>query len=310
MKISRFGGVLAGVLLFAGTSQAADLENELRTLREDVMVLQRQVYRGTEKENKAASAENAGVQQKIGEYDEAIRKINGRLDELEYKVKQSNDKVDKLNRDIEIRMKILEGRPVPANLSAPAPTLPTTYDAKVANTAARTVVGDKIHGGDLAPIDGGPQPIVPENIAEPPADKTPPAPTNTINANKPEDMYSNAMQAYNSGFYDEAELAFGDILQQFPKHNLAGNAQYWLGEVYTKQGNLNKAKAAFKDGYEKYKNGNKAADSLYRLGVTLENQKDKQKACIVFMSFADEFPKANADLSKKVKAEAQKLGCK
>ncbi len=310
MKISCFSGVVVGILLLTGTANAADLERELQNLREDVMVLQRQVYRGTEKENKATSAENAGVQVKIGEYDEAIRKINGRLDELEYKVKQSNDKVDKLNRDIEIRMKILEGRPIPANLSAPAPTLPTTYDAKVANKASRAVVGDKIHGDDLAPIDGAPQPIVPDNIAEPSAGTPPPPPANTINANKPEDMYSNAMQAYNSGFYDEAELAFGDILQQFPKHNLAGNAQYWLGEVYVKQGNLNKAKIAFKDGYEKYKNGNKAPDSLYRLGVTLENLKDKQKACIVFMSFAETFPKANADLTKKVQAEAKKLGCK
>ena len=310
MKISCFSGVVVGVLLLTGTANAADLERELQNLREDVMVLQRQVYRGTEKENKATSAENAGVQVKIGEYDEAIRKINGRLDELEYKVKQSNDKVDKLNRDIEIRMKILEGRPIPANLSAPAPTLPTTYDAKVANKASRAVVGDKIHGDDLAPIDGAPQPIVPDNIAEPSAGTPPPPPANTINANKPEDMYSNAMQAYNSGFHDEAELAFGDILQQFPKHNLAGNSQYWLGEVYVKQGNLNKAKIAFKDGYEKYKNGNKAPDSLYRLGVTLENLKDKQKACIVFMSFAETFPKANADLTKKVQAEAKKLGCK
>ena len=131
-----------------------------------------------------------------------------------------------------------------------------------------------------------------------------------VNGNKPEDMYAAAMQAYNNGLYDEAELGFEDIIKQFPSHGLAGNAQYWLGEVYTKQGNLNKATAAFKKGYEKYKNGNKGADSLYRLGVTLANQKNTKGACVVFMSFAGEFPKANADLSKKVKAEAQKLGCK
>lgn len=131
-----------------------------------------------------------------------------------------------------------------------------------------------------------------------------------INANKPEDMYANAMQAYNNGLYDEAELAFADIVKQFPQHALAGNAQYWLGEVYVKQGNLNKAKTAFKDGYEKYKSGNKAPDSLYRLGVTLANMQDKQRACIVFMSFGDEFPKANAGLSNKAKSEATKLGCK
>ena len=50
---------------------------------------------------------------------------------------------------------------------------------------------------------------------------------------------------------------YEDIIKQFPSHSLAGNAQYWLGEVYTRQGNLSKATAAFKKGYEKYKNGNK-----------------------------------------------------
>ena len=123
-------------------------------------------------------------------------------------------------------------------------------------------------------------------------------------------MYANAMQAYNNALYDEAELGFEDIIKQFPNHKLAGNAQYWLGEVYSKQGNSNKAVQAFKNGYEKYKNGNKGADSFYRLGVTLANQKNTKGACVVFMSFAGEFPNANADLSKKVKAETQKLGCK
>ncbi|MBR1601516.1 MAG: tetratricopeptide repeat protein [Alphaproteobacteria bacterium] len=131
-----------------------------------------------------------------------------------------------------------------------------------------------------------------------------------VNGNKPEDMYASAMQAYNNALYDEAELGFEDVIKQFPSHALAGNSQYWLGEVYTKQGNLNKAKQAFKSGYEKYKNGNKGAESLYRLGVTLANQKNTKGACVVFMSFAGEFPKATADLNKKVKTEAQKLGCK
>ena len=131
-----------------------------------------------------------------------------------------------------------------------------------------------------------------------------------INGNKPEDMYAAAMQAYNNALYDEAELGFEDIIKQFPQHGLASNAQYWLGEIYAKQGKKDKALAAFKAGYEKYKNGNKGADSLYRLGVMLANQNNTQGACTVFMSFAGEFPKANADLSQKVKSEVQKLGCK
>ena len=187
------------------------------------------------------------------------------------------EKLDKINRDMEIRFKILEGKPVPANLSAPAPSIPQTYDAPVANNGARVAVGDNISGDDLAPIDG--TQVAPAAVPTPQNEA--PAPTTNAASASAEDTYTAGMQAYNNGYYDEAEIAFNTIMQKFPQHNLAGNAQYWLGEVYVKQGNLNQAKVAFKNGYQNYHNGNKAADSLYRLGVTLENLQEQKNACIV-----------------------------
>ncbi|MBR1841457.1 MAG: tol-pal system protein YbgF [Alphaproteobacteria bacterium] len=292
-------------LCFGESAVAADWQTEIAKLREDVVVLQRQVYRGIESEEKAASSQNTETQVKIGEYGEDIRKINGRLDELEHAVKENNDKIDKINRDMEIRMKILEGRQVPASLSAPAPKLPTTYSAPVAKGAAAAVVGDKIQGDDLAPI-GGEQKNEEPHAAAPEVSESAP----TVNANNPDDLYNNAIQAYNRGFYDEAELGFEEVMKQFPSHTLAGNSQYWLGEVYSKQGKTFQAKTAFKKGYENYKNGNKAADSLYRLGMTFEGTGEKQKACVIFLSFGDEFPKANADLKTKVQNKIKSLGCK
>lgn len=295
---------LTGLFLsFTQATNAADWQQEINTLREDVKVLQRQVYRGIESSDKAASAANSDVQVKITNWEETVRQVNGRLDELDHKVKNLDEKLDKINRDMEIRFKILEGRPVPANLSAPAPTPVQTYSAPVAANGAKSAVGDQISGSDLAPLDGESNQ---QNTSEP----QDAAPVQTIKTTTAEGLYSSAMQAYNNGLYDEAELAFDDILKQFPQHNLAGNAQYWLGEVYTKQNNLNKAKIAFKNGYQNYHNGNKAADSLYRLGVTLENLKETQNACIVFSSFEAEFPQAGPELKNKAAAEAKKLGCK
>ena len=294
-----------GVCLINPAS-AADFHQELQQLREDVQILQRQVYRSNETARKADNAGSSEVQGKITEYDETIRSLNGRMDELENAIKQTDAKLDKINRDIEIRFKVLEGRQIPAELSAPAPKISKTYDAPVAQGAAASVVGDSIRGTDLAPIDGAePQELLPDSVV-PPAE----IPTGVVNANNPKEMYQNALHAYESGFLDEAELGFEDILKQFPQHNLASNAQYWLGEVYTRQGNLEKAKAAFKDGYEKYKNGNKAADSLFKLGYTFNKVGDKNRACIVYMSFGEEFPKAPAELTSKVKAEIKRLGCK
>ena len=58
------------------------------------------------------------------------------------------------------------------------------------------------------------------------------------------------------------------------------------------------------------KNGNKSADSLFKLGLTLKSLNENKKACIILSNFNAEFPKANKDLAKRVKAEAKALGCK
>ena len=279
---------------------AASLEQEVSALREDVTVLQRQMYR----ENTKTSPENSNIQGKISEYDEVIRKLNGRMDELEHQLKANDEKIEKYNRDMEIRLKILEGRPIPSNLAAPAPSLPTTYAAPVAKNAASSVAGDKIRGNDLAPLDGEPSQSVPV-IAVPVS-----AEGGVINANDPQIMYDRALQAYNSGLYDESELAFEDILKQFPQHALASNAQYWLGEIYLKQNNRDKAKIAFKNGFDNYKNGNKGADSLYRLATVFEMQNDMPKACLILMSFEDEYPSGHVEIRAKKKKKKLKLKCK
>lgn len=306
MKFKLYCGIALGCLLFGNNVQAADWEKELSILREDVKVLQRQVYREQDKIDRETSSANGEVQGKISEYGDDIRRINGRLDELEHQLKVNDEKIEKYNRDMEIRLKILEGRPIPDSLSAPAPKLPTTYSAPVAQGAAAVVAGDKISGNDLAPLDG--EPVIPQAAPQPLVGGL--NDSGIINANDPQVMYDNAMAAYNNGFIDEAGLAFADILTQFPQHPLASNAQYWIGEIHLKHNELNDAKVAFKEGYEKYKNGNKGADSFYRLGTTLARMDENSKACVVFLSFDDEFPKANADLKQKVAAEKQKLGCK
>ena len=162
MKLAAYF-LLCGSLLSAVPAYASsDMQKELEELREDLQVLQRQIYRGAGSSGESAKSDtvskeqaSAGnIQVKIGEYDEVIRKVNGRMDTLEYQLKQLDGKLDKINRDFEIRFKILEGRSVPANLSAPTPTVPTVYDAPVASGASKAVTGDGIHGDDLAPIAG------------------------------------------------------------------------------------------------------------------------------------------------------------
>lgn len=283
----------------------AGMESELANIREELQVLQRQMYRNNDNAEQQKSDATADIQKKLTAWEETMRQYNGRQDEIEHKMHQLEQKLDKLNRDIEIRFKILEGRPIPSNLTNSTVTIPQTYNAPVATGGAKAVVGDNIKTDELKPLQSESEKS--DEAAEP--EKTEVKAASTAQNIKADEMYAAAMQAYNGGYFDEAELAFERILKEAPKHKLAGNAQYWLGEVYVKQGHPQKAKVAFKNGYEKYKNGNKAADSLYRLGVILANLKETKNACIVFNSFDEEFPKAEADLKKKAANEAKRLGC-
>ena len=148
MKITILSALLACGII--GVAQAADWQQDVADLREDVDVLKRRVRAKFES---GVSAETNDLQVQSGKRGEAIRELNIRLDDLNHQIDEGAANFDKINRDIEIRIKMLEGKEIPANLSAPAPNIPTTFDAPVANEAARTVVGDEIQGDDLAPID-------------------------------------------------------------------------------------------------------------------------------------------------------------
>ena len=142
--------VVPVLTLSATVGFAADWQQEISDLREDVLVLKRRVKA---KYESGVSAETNDLQVQSGKRGEAIRELNIRLDDLDHQLEVSSNDFDKIRRDIEIRIKMLEGKPIPEQLSAPVANIPTTYEAPVATEAARAVVGDEIRGEDLAPID-------------------------------------------------------------------------------------------------------------------------------------------------------------
>lgn len=148
MKLSIMG--MLAVLLSISAAQAADWQQEVADLKEDVQVLKRRVK---SKFESGVSAETSDLQLQSGKRGESIRELNIRLDDLDHQLTQSSADFERISRDIEIRIKMIEGKEVPANLSAPAPSIPQTFEAPVANEASREVVGDEIQSGDLAPID-------------------------------------------------------------------------------------------------------------------------------------------------------------
>jgi tol-pal system protein YbgF len=154
---------------------------------------------------------------------------------------------------------------------------------------------------------GGPRPSGPATAAAPsPPPHTPAAPAAGGNADQ---LYNDAMKKLQDGDNAGAERAFKAFLQSNPRHALAGNAQYWLGESYYARKDYPNAMTAFAEGYKTYKASPKGPDNLLKLGVTLAAMGRKPDACAVFAKFSQDYPRATDLQKRRVDQERQKNGC-
>lgn len=149
---------------------------------------------------------------------------------------------------------------------------------------------------------GGPRPAAPQAAAAPP----PAVPAGAAGGDQ---MYNDAMKKLQDGDNAGAERGFKAFLQSHPRHALAGNAQYWLGESYYARKDYQNAMTAFAEGYKTYKASPKGPDNLLKLGITLAVMGRKADACQVFAKFSQDYPRATDLQKRRVDQERQKNGC-
>ncbi len=265
-------------VLPAHSQEMVGIQDQIDALKEELIVLNRKVYR--DQADSAVSVTSTGAAS-FGEYDEIIRSLNGKFEELEYKIKQMDERISAMNKDIDTRFNMIEGKPIAAASGSIADQ--KKFGASVANGAPKSIVGDTVTSGTLKDL-GRTQESV-------------------------DSLYKKGLEALKGNDLIAAEQHFQLILSDYASDKLAGNAQYWLGEVYYKDQNYAKAAVAFAKGYENYKDGNKGADSLYKLGLSMSQLGKKTEACTALKNVPTEFPKADSELLGKAKSQAAKLGC-
>ncbi|MCB1505878.1 MAG: tol-pal system protein YbgF [Hyphomicrobiaceae bacterium] len=133
----------------------------------------------------------------------------------------------------------------------------------------------------------------------------------------PAESNANTRQDYEAAYgyllrqdYGAAEAGFEDFLRAHPNDQLAGNAQYWLGETHFVRGNYKSAASAFLKGYQTYASGNKAPDSLLKLAMSLDRLGQKDAACSSFTELIGKFPDAPGHVKSKAETEKRRLGCR
>lgn len=125
----------------------------------------------------------------------------------------------------------------------------------------------------------------------------------------PKQLYETAYGYLLQRDYGAAEAAFDDFLRRNPNDPLAGNAQYWLGELLYVRGQYRAAANAFLKGYQSYAKSAKAPESLLKLAMSLQRLGQKEAACSSLGELATKFPNVAAHVKTTAQAERQRAGC-
>jgi tol-pal system protein YbgF len=109
--------------------------------------------------------------------------------------------------------------------------------------------------------------------------------------------------------YASAEASFDEFLKRFPNDQLAGNAQYWLGESFFVRGQFKAAANSFLKGYQAYSRSSKAPDSLLKLAMSLDRLGQRDAACSSYLELNVKFPNAPGNVKSRADNERRRLGC-
>jgi tol-pal system protein YbgF len=102
--------------------------------------------------------------------------------------------------------------------------------------------------------------------------------------------YDAAFQSLKELRYADAAQAFQDFVDTYPQSDLAGNAQYWLGESYYVTRNYEIALEAFETLLQDYPSSTKRGDGLLKIGFTHYELDQFDRARAALEQVQQEFP--------------------
>ncbi len=102
--------------------------------------------------------------------------------------------------------------------------------------------------------------------------------------------YLEAFDDYKNGRYEEARGKFQAFLKQFPDASLASGAQFWIGECYYMEGNIEKAILEYDKVIMNYPKGEMVPHALLKQGLSFLKIGDKTGAMMTLEKLSDDYP--------------------
>lgn len=116
---------------------------------------------------------------------------------------------------------------------------------------------------------------------------------NAANSAPPADvLYNNGLSDFNAGKNDLAAQEFAQFLQVYGNNDLAGNAQFYLGEIDYRRSNFQAAIQDYNKVLDQYPGGNKGAAAQLKKGFALLELGQKDAGVQELRSLISRYPKS------------------
>ena len=240
-------------------------------------LVQHLVEQSADSVNQMNATVNA-LQQKLNAQTEAS---SGKLDTVSGQVQSLNDSFDELKSRIAKLDKELQ------DVQAQLQSMQAQGAAPVAGGAQQPQQPGG-QPGAAAPADGSVQPTAPPQAAAPPL----------------QDSYQSALRDYNAARYDVASSEFTDVITYYPNDALAGNAQFYLGEIAYREQKYKDAIKAYNGVLENFSGSHKAPAAQLRKGLALLQLKQTESGVHELRSLIQRYPQTPEALQARSKLNA------
>jgi len=278
---------------------------QLEILQQDIKTLEKAVY---SKDVQSTGLSNDGDDiltkhlLKLSELEEQFKILTNNFEEINFKLDKLSNRITKVQTDNQMRFQDIEKtglNKVGSAASSEPKKLPGSSESQDLGSISDSDMAAAKQIQETQSIESVGT-VVTETASR--AEKILPD-------NSPEEQYKFAISFLKIGDYETAEFALREFIEVNPKHNLAGNAQYWYGETFRVRQLYQDAATAYLDGYQKYPKSSKAPINLLKLGVMLVQIGEKEQGCSMILGVKKQYPKANQSVIQKAEYENKKFNC-
>jgi tol-pal system protein YbgF len=241
---------VSAVPAFAQNRREMQMMADIRMLQEQTQQLQQQMQTAITQLADALKAINTRIDEQTNSTRKSfadqkliVDELSNNLRIVRERVDDSNVRIGSLSQEVEALRLAIPQYPPPG-----LPTLPAVDPTQPA----------------------GAVPATPTEPAPAPPPTVPPPPMAAGPGVSPQRMFDTAWSDYTTGQWALCVGGFDQYLRTFPRSELAGDAQFYIGECNFSDGKFTEAVDAYNRVITNYARSSKVPDSLYKRALALE----------------------------------------